>query len=490
MLGKRNKKANGETVPVGMTIRFRDRGALLAGALMVVAWSIHAHFVWKYAVDFPVSDEVWALAAASPHHSSSTLVWIFTKHGDHPIVFTKVLYALLLYTGNLNFAFLICTNFVLFGAVLVAFIVAARTAFASVPLWLIMLATAFLLSGRAWENHGWSFQNQFHFMLLFSFLAVHFLFTRRSISSALIGAFFAECASLSFGAGTPFMVAVGLALLAKHALAVRADAADRRSLGLLVITVLWITAIVSIHITMLRPVPGQIITLPTDKLFWRFLLGMVSSGFGADFDSASANRVLARRGIVGGFFLAVVLLPIAIQIRRAYRAADWRSINFAGIALTLGILGALASISVGRAAWWGTPAAGFGEKQSRYTEFSMFLIPITIAWYWSFFRRKEIRVATMSAMFAALLLLFAMNRDGRGFYNNWDLDRLYGTWMLPRRAGFVCLGSYFTTGQLPNCARQYLNCPEEICRDFLDFARDRKLPMVAKAIRAQRLPAP
>lgn len=439
---------------------------------LATLWLAQFHHIARFYVDVPYQDEWDALLALSPRFSSSVTAWVFMKHGDHMIVLTKLLYLASLSTAGVNFNTLAQVNFLLFGALVALFVFVLSRLMHTVPLYVIAAFTAFTLSARAWENHGWAFQNQVHFSLLFFFLACYLLFAQRTLWRNALAGIACILTSLSFGVGLPMVVALGLVHLASIALTGPIGGGGKHTsrLAMAAVTASWMVAVVAISAALWSVTPGQRLTFPSDLRFWRFLFSLVSSGFGIDFDSIVSRPALAASGATGLICLIVVLTPCGYSLYRAFRARELREFPFGPLAMTAGLLAAIAAISIGRSAWW---QDGVDGKSSRYAEITMFLLPICAAWSWAVLPASKIRFFVLASFFGIAFVLFA---------DDWDYEGTYVRFLEPRKAGVACIAKYYLSGERPLCGQVYNNGSITI-ETYLDFFKDMDFTFVRTAMR-------
>jgi hypothetical protein len=175
-----------------------------------------------------------------------------------------------------------------------------------------------------------------------------------------------------------------------------------------------------------KPLHHPVLALPHEWQFWALFLHLLAFGFGIDRVSIT----------LGAFYLCVVLTPMVALIvihGRNLPIGLWR--NFT---LTLAVLAVLASVAVGR--------AGFGIEQakaSRYFEFAMSLLPLSVL-NWTLFlqRSKSLRVAAVTSLWIICLLAF---RD------NWRHFRYYKREAVHRKVGLDCLAAYYEGKGDSNC---------------------------------------
>ena len=416
--------------------------------LLGIVSGAHVICLVRYGVDLPLADE-WDELAISYPSALSAWTWIWTRHGDHLMAPTKAVYAAFIAFDALDLRVVMLFNFGLFVLQLVAFRAALMRSFPSIDSWFATALLIFPLGGRLWENHGWAFQSAFHFALLAFFVGVAILPAKPDKRTDLL--VLAACAvtAISFAAG----MILALVLAAGYAL-VGLRGPERRLTALLPLALALTCLVLQFAASAGRASVNMV--GPLDTRFWKFLLTIVSSGFGVDIDSLGINPPLANSGVVGLFFLALLAVPVTIALLRG-RA------SIGALVMSVALLGATASIATGRAAWWDAGADG---KSPRYAEFVIFLTPLCIAWYWQVFTRR-----LAFAVAAAILVLFVVNRDYRGIHNNWDFTRVYREYFAPRAAARACVHGYYAGENDGACLEQFIGCRPEKCRSYLEGAR-------------------
>jgi hypothetical protein len=451
----------------------RRRALALAACVTLAAlWFIQFTYVRRFYVDVPYRDEWDALVTLSPQFTSSAAAWIFMKHGDHMIALTKIFYLAPLSTVGLNFRTLAQVNFVIFGALVVLVIFVLCRLVRTVPFYVIAAFTAFTLSARAWENHGSTFQNQLHFNLFFFFLACYLLFAQRTLWRNALAGVCCILSSVSFGTGLPMVLVLGLVHLVSIVVLDPAEGGGKRvsRLAMAAITTSWMIAVVAISAAFWSATPGQRLTFPNDLRFWQYLFTMVSSGFGIDVDSVASRPALAASGVPGLICLVVILAPCGYSLYRAFRAGELRSFPFGLLAMTAGLLAAVAVISIGRSGWWQDGSDG---KASRYTEITMFLLPICAAWYWAILPASRIRLFVLAALFAVVFVLFA---------DDWRYKHFHAGFLEPRKAGVACIARYYLGGERALCSSVY-DSGSITLEPYLDFFKDMNFTFVRTALR-------
>ena len=147
--------------------------------LSVAAWSIlflavcwsFLH-VFLYAVDVPHWDE-WDYLYSVENFSWTALLDV---HVQHRIFFTRLLFYLSWLADGLNIRHLILVNYLVYLAMVASVLLVLREKFADWP-WYPLFFLPFF-SDLPSENLLWAGQSQFHFMLLFAMLAIHFGFNK------------------------------------------------------------------------------------------------------------------------------------------------------------------------------------------------------------------------------------------------------------------------------------------------------------------------
>jgi hypothetical protein len=317
---------------------------------LFLAYLYNGYHAFRGSVDLPFLDEWDCWWTWEP---GKVFDWIFLRHNEHRIVFTKLEFLLVNFLAGGNEIFLNAINYLLFGALLA--VLCDRLVFITKnrwPLWFVL----FLLSSLPYENHVWGFQSQIHFSLIFFFLAVPFLF-RAGRKSQSIGVTLLIASIYSFGAG----IALSFSVLLVYA-GYRFFRRDDFLFCLLLFAVglgfvfLW-------RIGFESPTGHSLHFYPWNGHFWVFFFTLVGNGFGL------AKPV----GIYwGAFWLSVCIFCWFISGLKYARqnCPEW----WAGAASVVGIIAALAAITSGRADFDISVA-----KSSRYTEISLMLIPLTAA---------------------------------------------------------------------------------------------------------------
>ena len=384
----------------------------------------HMWVIYQNSVNVPFWDE-WVLLR--PRGLPSGLSWwVFEQANEHRIIPTNLLTLLLLYTTGWNHVVSMLVTYALYGVLLAALYVFARKTVPHLPAWVVFAFLAFLLSPINWENHFWGFESSYHFAMLFSLLAAYFLFAGPQTGKRLAsGAALAVLATYSFFSG----LAVVLVLVALFGLfkICRGGRREYLQLAAVALPVLGLMSLYFINYRRVGHHPPA--ALPHTASFWKFFTNLVSWGFGFETDSV----------VLGAVCLLVVLAPLALEVwEKGWRlpASSW-----AVYAFTLGVLCALAAISVGR-------ANGSGRaKISRYSDFAMMLVPCAVM-VWAIFLKD--RPAPRRYVLAALWVFCFV-----GFSYKWLWFPIYREQADRRREGIRCIQTYYASGGDAVCRTLY-----------------------------------
>ncbi len=320
--------------------------------LWALLFIVHFGVVSYFSVNLPFGDE-WDQTEA--WNSNLIWNWLAKPHNEHRIVPTKIeAWVFGQWTGA-NYRWQQIFNFVIFG-VLAGIAIAFFYRISTLPRIWVWAFFLFLLSTANFENHLWAFQSQFHFFLLFGFLAAFSYFSLTPWRAALFGSLFSVAAIYSFSAGVILAGAVTLGYFGFR----RKDWAPALfalffvGIGI----VLWKSgnAEATGHLPKVSIISFQ---------FFELFMNLVSFGFGI-------QRV---SWWVGAGCFVFVLLPWGLLVRRFYSLSESERRAVFGLgSLVLGILAILASIAISRAT-----LGVMASKTSRYHEIAYFLIPLSAA---------------------------------------------------------------------------------------------------------------
>jgi hypothetical protein len=391
----------------------------MVGPICIVVFFVHLTVVQRYAVNIPVGDDWGMIRSGAPSLSPK---WLLAQHNEHRIPLNKMFVWLQFQLNGWDYPIHLLLDFLIYGLILTVVWLFARKFAPQLPSWIVLSFILFLLSPINWFNHFMADQSAAHFYLLFLFLGAYFLFdTRQRWLDLTLGSAASALTIYSFGAG---FISISVLLLTfcvfKGLRLYSAGTNERRRelLQLLLSVGLVGGGLYTWTIGFIRPPYHPPLTSPRTKLFWEVFLNLTSWGF-------AIKRISSGWGAV---CLLIVLTPILGQIWKSkgrLSGAQW-----AILAIVLAILGNLAAISTGRAAF-GILAA---SKADRYVEIIMPLVPLS-AISWALFLQgygKEKRI-----VLAGLWIFCALT-----FLPEWDFA-VYRNESILRKAGVECVKGYY-----------------------------------------------
>ncbi len=380
---------------------------LLLGLYLFQGW-----LIYHYSVDLPLGDS-WSLLEPGALSREFSLRWLWTQHNEHRIVFTKLQSWLFLLFDGWNQRHEVLWNYLIYGAYIASFEWVRRIAAPTLSRGFFWLLLVFLTSPIIHENHWWSFQSQFHYFLLFLNLGFCFFLSPTPTRCKNVAASFFLLASVySFSSG---LVAVFSGVLAYVFFSYDFEAAFKNNLSK-VSPVIWITlGGIILWFFSYTKIAGHPLTLPYRSWFWKFFANLVSGGFGIGTESF----------FFGVLALLFVIFPIAAVIWKKWGSADLESgktklSSPLPLILVFSLLGALASIAVGRAFFQA------GTKTSRYLEIALPLVPLTYLMWWNFLPRSELRKFFSILYLGALFLFFSDDWYFSGYYRSQNIKVLQG----------------------------------------------------------------
>lgn len=390
-----------------------SRGFLVLLCLLFVC---HLAFILGYLPDVPFWDEwdVWY------GWKTGFWEWLWKRHNEHTIVPTRLHMALLTFLFGAHPKLLIVTSFLLWGGVLWVWL---RLGNWLSPSGVLPAFLVFLLSLLPFDNHISGFHSQFHFVLLFLLLSIPSLFRGPLTKGSTLWAV-SFCGAMIISFSTGFLQAVSVVWVSLIYRFIQREK-DRDSFRMACI-IWFVTHGVAIHWFLghgSSPIPTVSVF---SSGFFVFFQSLLSYGFGF-YDSGDLWGILV---------FAIVVTPLVRLIHRDRTEGK----NWALVALAFAILGAIATISYGRAS-----AGRLAGKSSRYGEIALFLIPIAfLSWNRCLCGWKHTR--TFLIGFWSFLFL--------AFLNDWTFRR-YSEHAARLKEGIVCLKENRKKGSYDDCSAVY-----------------------------------
>lgn len=368
------------TVPLGFVplLRLGAWGILLAAVLFrLVA-------ILRFAVDVPLLDEWDMLPFLESNARDFQWRTLFEVHNDHRIAFTRLFIFLEYLRSGWNIRHALLVNYAVFVAMLAMLHALCRPALKRFPLHPLFFIPLF--TDYVWINMAWSFQSQFHFMILFGLCAIWFGLVRPPTwgNTALFVLF---CGFSLFSMSPAFAAGIWVVyLLAVAGGALRNNEPRPWAQGAVATVLLFglVAAFFSgysgIH---LEGQPGFTLLYPWNGRFWSYVFKTLANAFGAGvFDRAPwmAFAVGPAMGLV---------LIHALIVRR-----PWDSGLLAPLAVVSASLVSLAAIAYGR---------GCMEPMAcdRHMEVVLIAIPALLA-IWAALPRRPV---AMGGLLAAAVIL-------------------------------------------------------------------------------------
>lgn len=326
--------------------------------------AVHSAFLIFNRVDIPYWDE-WELFKGIGISKIFDLSFLISRHNEHRIVTTKLVFWLDLFFEELNFGNLVIVNWVLFCSYIAVYIGIYQKTKVLRDKFKWNLFFIFFFSMANWENLFWSFQMAFHFAIGSLIVAISICFSERFsrsfralalIVTSLVGVY-------SFSLGIPFMLGVGIfSLIFEVYLSREFHLSFKQWIGFMVPYAISLSGMLLWFFGdgTFRPVDNAIVS-PFEARFWLYYLPLIGSGLVAHQAEAAT--------FVGGIILVGFLFFLWWSLKNHQRLSDLGI--WPWLALGTGVFSALAMISMGR--------ADYGPQQAlsiRYTGISMLLIPL------------------------------------------------------------------------------------------------------------------
>lgn len=475
------------------------RCCIVVPCIAITLFLMQLWTIWSNAVDIPFGDEWDAFVYPGRLTAEFPLEWIFSRHGDHMIVLSRLQAWFFYHLDGWNVANVQTFNFVLYGLIPLSIFFFMRKQTPDMPKWVAASFILFLLTAISWENHVISMNSQNHYSGLFFILTVYFLFTEKQILiPAIVAGGFCVLTVLASSQG-PAMAVVLVVLYAIFKLVriTQQQIPWRAEIGHLSVFAMMSVAGIFIWISnyglLARKIDaGNSLIFPHSLIFWKFFLNLLSSSFGVQIDALTKNPALAQSALVGLAYLSLILVPLTIYIWRNWRSMDSRS--WSVIAALLGTLAALASITIGRGYWWTIGADG---KSPRYTEVGIILLPFLALQFWVLLKnRQRLRKYVLIVLWIILLIPLV---------DHWRFEKIYSGVRSARMKGLQCVQRYYDLRNITEsetniqiypkdgngvCQTVFFNCsPDGKCFSlalYLENAKKMKFSFVENALSLAR----
>jgi hypothetical protein len=353
-----------------------------------------------------------------------SIEWLFAQHNEHRLATTKLLIWIQYQLNGWDLRVHQLLNFALYGFVLLWIVWSMETT-RRVALGVIVCFTVFLLSPITWFNHFMGYQSNVHLWLLFFLVSLHCLFSRSQTWNHVVTGCVASVLSI-YSASAGFVSSLIVLILFCGFKSLRIFSFNQRArlrewFQLISVVALVGSGLAIWTVGYFQPPGHPPLSFPHTWPFWDHFLNVLSLGFGIDQVSA----------VLGLLCLFIVLTPILGQVVRVRK--NLSSEQWVGFVAVMGILAVLASISTGR--------GGFGVEQaksSRYAEFGMVLIPLSML-NWSIFlyHTKKLKGFVLAVLWFFCFLTF---------WDNWGDFRNYEREAGRRKQGIECIRAYYQGG--------------------------------------------
>jgi hypothetical protein len=358
------------------------------------------YFISVYSVDLPAWEE-WEFFESDALPKGLTLKWLFSFSGEHMVFFHKLMIWINQQLLSLNFSVQRIISYLIFGCLLLAITqlkskIIGRDSFKLFPVFII-----FLISNTNHESHTNTAALSYHFVLLFSVLALYSAFENELKSSVSLFVIWLCFAVISHSTG----VIIALMYLIFISIYVVAAIKNKKCK----IRAAWILFIMYLPIGVTIAYWGYGYRLPnvfahpprTSPLqyrFWDCFFNLTSFGFGFE----------SKQIFIGVFIFLIVVCPVVILLYQ--RNSRWRPETWTLTAAVITVIAILLTICMGRA--WQQGAA----KTSRFSEMASMLIPYTAMTWWLALRNNK----TLQCVSLILLWMICFV----GYYDNWS-DKPY-----------------------------------------------------------------
>ena len=388
-------------------------------ALFIVLFLFQLFLIHRYAVNIPYLDDWGMLGFGRP---ALSVKWLRSYNNDHNIATTKLFVWLQFHLNGWNYRVHLVLNYLIYGVLLLWIAWFVHKAAPHLSAWVICGFMIFLLSPINWFNHFMGDQSCFHFAVLFSFIGAYYFFTtRQSWIDLMVGCVMSILAIYSLASGVVSIIVVLITFALFKGVRVKSASSRKQQVHEIIqlaSVVLIVGAFLSLWTVDYVHGPDTRVTLPDTSIFWAFFLNMVAFGFGIDRPSS----------VLGAICLLLVLFPMCAKAWR--QKGKLEHTQWVSLVLVLGTFATIAQISLGRAAF----GVETWSKTSRYVEFVMPLIPLSVV-NWAVLLRRHKRLEAFAL--GGLFLLC-----GVAFSNNWSFSA-YQREAAIRLEGRECVKAYY-----------------------------------------------
>ncbi|WP_428249912.1 hypothetical protein [Ferrovibrio sp.] len=376
----------------------------LSALIAIILFAYHFMVVAHYAVDVPWADD-WAVYYPGDKRELPqpfNFAWLFSAHGPHIIVTTRVMTYFLYLTTNLDFAVYQILNFIIFGFLcwLAYFLLGRLDVFGKVGRAAICVAVFFTLDSKLWELHGWiGTGSNMHFVFIFALLALLVLYLNEWPAPVrmFLGGLCLALSMLSSGWGFGWAVGLlGFLLIAYLiSLAGVSDTALCRQELMRNLPMFLLLIAVGVWLQLMSKEPTPELAFPWQAGYWDFALNVTANAFG--FDTYSRMSWL-----LGLACLVICLVPVFGMCFGLRDRKDFITALVIAAPIVSGLL-ATALTAIGR----GNPEifAPTSSKSVHYAAPLAVAMPFVVAGWLYFLRRWRIaQIGSVAALLVALLI--------------------------------------------------------------------------------------
>jgi hypothetical protein len=444
-------------------VRALDRLSVFA---LIALFFAEASVVAVTAVDLPSWDEWELFEPDTPIGSGLSFEWLVGRSNEHRIPISKLIVWTLYWIDGASVVTRRMVAFAIFGIVVWLSYRMCRRWGAGLRPAVVAMACAIPLCPLGWEAHARSYPAEIPIFLLGVLGSAWWLFDPSQRRRSLLAGIGFAALSLGFGAGVAAILAIGAVYCrfkllrsrraAREGRAVEA-ALERRQLlavgsALLVGVLLWLSPYpqewAQLELLSLPPRAA-----PWTAVFWRHYLDLLAHGYGITMSSA----------MFGGACLLVAVAPLPRALLRSggisgapHAQATDEAAVLGLAAVLLGLLGALAAISFGRATLGVAQA-----KASHYFAIAALVVPFAFAAW------DRIVLVSLPARLRTTALSLAVISLALAFATDWDIVGPYMKHAQRREPAVDCVKRYYRGEGDGRCSPSN---PEADLAPFLDRA--------------------